>query len=268
MILKDLEKERVFASFGGECPYRCRHCYTFCDNYQYDPDLSVKDIINNLKGHEFSLVYVSGHKENFVNPDEGLDLCEEIYANYSPDILITTRNVFNERQLSRLSELNKKMRLANKDLYVCVSIPALQSYKKLESNVSIPSPDERINFIKRVYEKGMYTILTIRPLFPDTFIPISEPLEILNECKDYVSAVISSGVVVDDTIVKNLKTFPSDVKYKEGKLMECLGQDINMKYVNVEQEYLQIEQFCKEHNIYLNEHSIPVIQYLKGKKDI
>lgn len=266
MMLKNLEEERVFASFGGACPYRCRHCYTFCDNYQHDPDLSIKDIIHNLEEQEFSLVYISGHKENFVDPDEGLDLCEEIYAHFSPDILITTRNVFDERQLNRLSELNKKMRFANKDLYVCISIPALQSYKKIESNALIPSPNERINFIKRLFEKEIYTILTIRPLFPDVFIPIKEPLEILDRCKDYVSAVISSGVVVDDTIIKNLKTFPSGVNYKEGKLMECLGQDINMRYVNVEQEYIQIEQLCKKHNIYLDDHSIPVIQHLKNMK--
>lgn len=266
MLLEDLEKERVFVSFGGECPYRCRHCYTFCNNYQYDPVLSVNDLICSLKEKNFSLAYVSGHKENFVNPDEGLELCEEIFSNYATDILLTTRNVFNKKQLERLCSLNERMRALERDLYVCVSIPALESYKKIECSNLMPSPEERIDFVKRLYAHKIYTILTIRPLFPSSFIPINEPMEILKRCKGYISAVISSGIVVDDTILRNLKTFPSDVTYVEGKLMKCLGQDIDVRYVNVEQEYSKIEHFCKIHNIYLDEHSIPVIQYLKSKK--
>lgn len=266
MLSGDLEKERVFVSFGGECPYRCRHCYTFCDNYQYDPVLSIDDLVHSLEEKKFSIVYISGHKENFVNPDEGLELCEELFSHYSTDILLTTRNVFNEKQVERLCALKKRMQELARDLYVCVSIPALESYKKIECSDLIPSPDERIDFVKRLYAHKIYTILTIRPLFPSSFIPVSEPLEILQRCKGYVSAVISSGIVVDDTILRNLKTFPSDITYAEGKLMKCLGQDIDVRYVNVEQEYLKIEQFCKIHNIYLDEHSIPVIQYLKDKK--
>lgn len=267
MLMEELEKERVFVSFGGACPYRCRHCYTFCDNYQYDPILTVADLVNSLQSKKFSLVYISGHKENFVNPDDGLELCEEVFSRYSVDILLTTRNTFNEAQLERLNKLNERMKVANKDLYVCVSVPALKSYKKIESSFLIPSPDERIDFVKQIYERNIYTILTLRPLFPNSFIPISEPLEILQRCKAHVSAVISSGIVVDDTILRNLETFPKDITYNEGKLMKCLEQDINVRYVNVEQEYSEIEKFCKTHNIYLNEHSIPVIQYLKKTKN-
>jgi DNA repair photolyase len=263
MLLEDLEKERVFVSFGGKCPYRCRHCYTFCDNYQYDPISTVNDLVKSLKEKEFSLVYISGHKENFVNPDDGLELCEEIFSSYYTDILLTTRNVFDNKQLKRLCNLNERMKLLNKDLFVCVSIPALQSYKKIESSSLVPSPDKRIDFIKRLYENDIYTILTIRPLFPDAFISVNEPLEILHKCKNYVSAVISSGIVVDDTILENLKTFPKDIRYIEGKLMQCLGQNINVRYVNVEQEYKKINEFCQLNNIYLSDHSIPVIQYLK-----
>ena len=265
-MLENIEKERVFVSFGGVCPYRCRHCYTFCDNYQYDPVLSIDDLVCSLEGKKFSIVYISGHKENFVEPDEGLELCEKILSHYTTDILLTTRNVFNDSQIEKLCRLNERLKSLYRDLYVCVSIPALQSYRKIESSALIPSPDERIEFVKKLYQHKIHTILTIRPLFPNSFIPISEPLEILQRCKNHVSAVISSGVVVDDTILRNLKTFPSDIKYAEGKLMKCLGQDVDVRYVNVEQEYSKIEQFCKAHNIYLNEHSIPVVQYLKKEK--
>lgn len=266
MLLEDLEKERVFVSFGGACPYKCSHCYTFCDNYQYDPVLTVDELVDSLQGKKFNLIYISGHKENFVNPDDGLELCEKLFSQYSVDILLTTRNIFNQKQLERLCKLNEKMKILNKDLYVCVSIPALKSYKKIESSPLIPSPDERIDFVKRIYERKIYTVLTLRPLFPNSFIPISEPLEILQRCKDHVSAVISSGIVVDDTILRNLGTFPKDITYNEGKLMKCLEQDINVKYVDVKQEYSEIEKFCQIHKIYLNEHSIPVIQYLKKIK--
>lgn len=258
---------RQFISFSGECPFKCNHCYTFCSGYdKNDSGNSVTDIINELKEKQsrFDIVYISGHKENFINPDEGLLLCEELFANFLCDIMITTRCVFNDKQLRRLSLLNKNMKTKGRDLFFCASIPALESYKKLEPTSIIPSPEERINNFIRVSEAGLYTVLTLRPLCPDEYIPVQELLRIVDKCKDYTTAVLSSGIVVNNQILGKLNGFPPDFKSEKKPLMPCLKNDLSMQYVDVTNEIAAIKKKCVECQLPFFTHSMPVIEHIKG----
>lgn len=260
---------RQFVSFTGKCPYQCNHCYTFCTGYDsYDSGKNVKDIVEQLRKQEFEVVYISGHKENFVNPDEGIELCEQIFDNFNSDIMITTRNVFSPKQLNKINILNKKMKEKNKDFFFCASIPALQSYKKLEPNPIIPDPIQRIENIKNIYDLGIYTVLTLRPLCPGSYIPIKEIIDIIEMCQYYSSVVLSSGIVVDDEILHKLIGFPKDFNCYEKELMPCLKNNLSMKYVDVGVELRVIKEKCKECGLPFFEHSLPAIEYLKELKNI
>lgn len=264
-INNDLYK-REFASFSGKCPYACLHCYTFTPKYQTMGEESIPKIVSRLDGKNPDVVYISGHKENFLNPALGLELGEKLFEAYHCDILMTTRNVFDKEDISRLSKLNSKMRSEGKNLFFCISIPALESYKKLENNPIIPTPQQRMEFLSEVYASGIDTFLTIKPLCPDEFIPIDEALEIIDKCKDYSTVVLSSGIVVDNHILKRLKGFPVEFKSEQAPLMECLENNIPVQYVDVSRELSQIEMLCNEYNLPFFQHSMPAIQYVKSLK--
>ena len=257
--------KRQFVSFTGKCPYRCNHCYTFCTGYDsYDSGNNVKEIIDSLINEEFDIVYVSGHKENFANPEDGLELCEQIFEKYNSDIMITTRNIFNQEQLQKINILNMRMKAKNKDLFFCASIPALQSYKKLEPNSIIPNPIQRIENLKDIFNLGIYTVLTLRPLCPNAYIPIGEIIDIIEMCKQHTSVVLSSGIVVDDEILHKLIGFPKDFVSLKKPLMPCLKNNLTMKYVDVNKELSIIKEKCKECKLPFFEHSLSAIEYLKG----
>ena len=259
--------KRQFVSFAGKCPYKCNHCYTFCMGYNsLDSGNSIKEIVQGLQKEIFDIVYVSGHKENFVNPDEGIELCEQIFEKYCSDIMITTRNIFNQDQLTKIDILNKKMKEKNRDLFFCASIPALQSYKKLEPGLIIPSPIQRIENLKRIFNLGVYTVLTLRPLCPDSYIPIKEIIDIIEKCKQHTSVVLSSGIVMDDEILHKLVGFPKDFISQEKPLMPCLKNNLSMHYVDVDKELIEIKEKCKEYELPFFEHSLPAIEYLKEMK--
>ena len=263
------EYMRQFVSFTGKCPYACNHCYTFCEGYDsYDSGNTVNEIVKKLQDEDFDIIYISGHKENFVNPDEGLELCEQLFDNYHSDIMVTTRSIFNVKQLDRFGRLNIKMREQGKDLFFCASIPALESYKKLEPNNMIPNPFKRIENIIRVFEKGIYTFLTLRPLCPDNYIPIQEILEIIELCKGYVTVILSSGIVVDDHILQRLENFPIDYKSQNKPLMPCLKNNLSMQYVDVDKELKMIREKAIECNIPFFEHSLPAIEYVKNNSKL
>lgn len=256
---------RQFVSFTGKCPYHCNHCYTFCDGYDsYDSGNTVKEVVQKLQGEDFDIVYISGHKENFINPNEGLELCEQLFDNFHTDLMVTTRSIFNIEQLDRFEQLNIKMREQGKDLFFCASIPALESYSKLEPNKMIPDPFKRVENMIRVFERGIYTFLTLRPLCPDNYIPIEEIIRIIELCKDHTTVILSSGIVVDEAILKRLEGFPKDFRSQDKPLMPCLKNNLSMKYVNVDKELDLIRDKAKEYNIAFFEHSLPAIEYIKN----
>lgn len=258
---------REFVSFSGKCPYSCLHCYTFTPEYHSIGEDSIAQIVDNLKGANPDVIYISGHKENFISPNKGLELGEKLFETYHCDIMMTTRNVFFKSDIDRLSNLNSKMRVKGRNLFFCVSIPALDSYKKLENNQAIPTPQQRIEFLEKVYAKGIDTFLTIKPLCPNEFIPIEEILQIVEECKAFSTVVLSSGIVVNNHILKRLKDFPLDFKSFEAPLMTCLENDIVMQYVDVSEELTQIESLCDEYSIPFFQHSMPAIKYVKSLRN-
>jgi len=260
------DKSRQLVSFEGACPFSCLHCYTFCEGYENSTGSTIPDIIDTLKGKDFNVVYVSGHKENFIDPDLGLRLCEEIFREFYVDILITTRNVFRDEHLQKLDKLQKEMRAKNNHIYFCVSVPAYDSHKKLEPNRAIPIPSDRIAFLKKVYQLGINTILTIRPLCPSEFIPDEEALKIIEECKCFSSAVLVSGIVVNEQILHNLGDFPKNYSLlKEGVLMDCLGNDLLMRYVDVSKELKKISDFCNSKGVPFFEKSLDAINYIQER---
>ncbi len=257
--------KREFASFGGKCPFKCNHCYTFIDDFSTKENYSINDIIKDLKSHnKFDIVYISGFKENFINVEIGIELIEKIYDTFKCNILFTTRNIFTYKNIKKLSNINRTMQKDNKYLFACVSISAYNSYKKLEPCELIPSPQKRINFIKHLYMENIITFLTLRPICPNCFIPTREYLEVIKQTCNYCNGVISSGIVVNSQILNQLKGFPKEFIYKKKNLMDCLNQEnIIMKYVDVDNELFKIKEYCYKNKIpFFSESKLAICKYL------
>jgi DNA repair photolyase len=253
---KITENNRTFASFGGKCPFKCLHCYTFSDNFEKQKTSSTDEIVKSLKEQgDFKIIYISGYKENFINPDDGLDLMENLFSQYRTHILFTTRNVFNYEQIERLKNLNKEMKNVGKTLFACISISALGAYQKLEPNKIIPTPMQRIDFLRAIYNEGVTTFLTLRPICPDSFIPTLDYIEILEKSYKYSHAVITSGILIDESIRINLKGFPFSGKKEQ---MRCFNK-MMVETIDVSNELNAIKAFCKVKNVPVFDKSIPAI---------
>lgn len=253
------EINRAFASYAGACSFKCRHCYTFSEKFKRNDSISIDKIVGGLQGEEFNVIYVSGYKENFEDPDRGIDLIDALFETYNCHILFTTRNVFNEIHIKKISKLNLKMREKNKILFACVSISAYQSFRKLEPSSKIPTPDKRIEFLSNLFNCGIFTFLTLRPICPNEFIKKSEYIDIIKKAHKYFHAIISSGIYVDNTILKNLKKFPAF--HSNTARLSCFDE-MEVQAVNVEEELLCIEKFCKNKMIPFFRTSILALNYI------
>lgn len=253
--------KRVFASFGGKCRYKCNHCYTFINDFTVLKHNSIFDITENLEKKDFNIIYISGYNENFIVPQAGVELIEKLYDRFRCHILFTTRNTFDSNSIKRIVDLNNIMYNDRKKLFACISISAYESYKKLEPSVLIPTPKQRIEFIKKLYEYNVSTFLTLRPVCPDSFIPTKEYIYILDEMAGNCTGVISSGIVVNSEILKQLNGFPIEFDFEEKPIMPCLHQDnLVVKYVEVERELEIIKDYCMKKKIPFYSGSIDAIK--------
>ncbi len=257
----DFEIIREFASFGGACQYKCNHCYTFINDFITRNENTITDIIKKLDGRYFNFIYVSGYNENFIVPSKGIHLLEELYNRYKCHILFTTRNIFDEENIKRITELNNMMTANEHRLFACVSISAYNSYKKLEPNRMIPAPEKRIEFIKKLHINNLKTFLTIRPICPNSYIPTTEYCRIIEQVGNNCRGVISSGIVVNKEILKRLVGFTNNYTYQKKPIMKCLEQkNLYVEYVNVDDELQTIQKKCEEYGIHFYSESITAVK--------
>jgi len=258
-------KKREFISFSGSCPYDCKHCYTFhcAQNSGFKED-DITRLSKSILGKDFDIVYVSGHKENFVNPDVGIDLCEKLFVEHSCHIFAITRNVFTDSQVERLRELSSLMQARGKKLFVAVSISALESAAIVENTENLPTPLERINFLKRLYEAGILNILLLRPLFNNNIIPISETMKIVDLLQSNVSCVVASGLAVNDGILSKMGIPSEAFRYAAINSSEYLNGAIvgDNKLVDITEEYSKLEKKCKQYGLPLFSHSMEAANWI------
>lgn len=251
---------RTLVSFRGRCPMHCKHCYTY--DLEEREEKSLSEIVKETGHESFDIIYLSQKYENFYDEDQGFALCQQLYDKYQKDILIITRSYLSDSAIERLGHLNQKMRKQNNQLYIAVSLCADNSYTITEDQMVCPAPHQRLENLRRGQAHGIKTLLLLRPVFPNAIIPIEECIGILDQAKDYVNAVISSGLIVTNSILERLDLEEESLNYLENGDSEYLSDLKNARYLDVEHEISQICDKCKEKGIPFFRHSMPALNYL------
>ena len=262
-VMADKYKKRVFISFDSTCPMKCKHCYTYELDLQ-KKERSIAELVNSLEGKEFDVIYVSKSYENFYNEEKGIDLCNALWNRFHKDIFIITRRFLTDQGMEQLADLNERMSQSGNRLYFGISVLAMESSFEVENIEHCPSALERLQNLKRAKEYGLKTILIVRPLLPANIIPLEEPMELIRQSKDFIDAVISSGLIVTDKILKNLNYDRKDIKYLEygdsAYLADLQGKSV--KYVDVRSEIEELRRYCTENGLAFFEHSMPALNAL------
>lgn len=263
---------RILISFQGKCLINCKHCYV----HEIYEKTSVPDkeqipyLLNQLDSankDDFDIVYISRRRENFIDEEAGVSLAKAVFKKCKKHILIITRAPLSDECIDNLAILQEEMEKSGKVLIVAVSIPANQSYGMLEDIAAIPPPEARCEVLKKIHSAGISTILMARPLMPDRMIPISEVVDMIGSCKEFVDSVVSSGIAVNKPILKRLGLEEKDFTYLSGNNLEYLiGSDAkDIMYVDVKKEMLEIENYCKSIMMPFFDHSMKAVEYLIRK---
>lgn len=256
-------QNRALVSFKGKCPMNCKHCYTF-DLDDQEEISDVSEVVNANIPVDCDIIYVSQRYENFYDEEIGYDLCSSLYEKYHKDIFIITRSVLSDAMMQKLSDLNKQMAMKGHTLYLSVSICADASYAVTEDVKNCPTPSQRISNLQRAHMHGIRTVLMLRPIFPDKIIPISECLSFISQYAYCIDAVVTSGLIVTQNILKRLNLEQNELAYNStgdsSYLADLQGKDIY--YVDVEDELRQIESQCAMNHVPCFRHSMPALNFI------
>lgn len=256
-------RTRTLVSFDDLCPYQCKHCYTL-DIPRDSRNRTAAEIVQGLAGQKFDVVYVSQRRENFCDPMQGLALCESLFEEYGKDLFLITRNVFDEEAIGRLARLRDLMRSRGRSLAAAVSIFAMESYGVSENPYAVPSPQERIAGLKRLSQAGIHTMLLLRPVFPGHIVPVSELLRVIDECREHVQCVVSSGLAVNEPILWRLGLDPQALRYAEGAEYLDGAMEGSFKFLDVRRELEAVREHCLSAGIPFFSHSMPALNQIFG----
>lgn len=248
------------------CPYSCAFCYVKSGFMKYKK-LEIDNIIEFLEKNKekYNIVYISGDTDSFAPPrtDKAIELIKRISECIDVDITFTTRTTFNDDNLKKLKNINDYMKNKNHKLIVSISISRLYSANYIEP-APIPSPEERIEMLKKLKENGLYTILATRPFLP--IITSDEYIEIIKRSKNYVDAVLGETWYADEKLINDIcKDFDmKKVQFVE-KIMDFDNNDKVWKCYEAKEIVEKVTQFCKENGIPFYMRSNPAIEYIRSR---
>lgn len=265
-----IDNNRAMVSLGPltknkYCPYSCAFCYVKSGFVKY-PNLEINEILNYLinNRNKYNIIYISGDTDSFAPPrtDKAIRLLEEIAKIIDVDITFTTRTVFTDSDILRLKTISDNMKEKGYKLIASISISRLYSSDFIEP-LPIPSPEERINVLKRLKESGLYTMLAVRPFLP--IISSDEYIEIIKKCSGFVDAVLGEIWYADEELIKTVcKDIDVDkIHFVDKKMDFDLGEK-TWKCYEAESTIEKINKYCKENNIKFYMRSYPAIEYIRG----
>lgn len=163
-----LDKDRVLTYSKLSCPLECRYC--FVDDLSSPGQqkrvayLSSEqiDLIGNLPD-EIRLIMLGCDTEFFQSRTEALDVLKKL-ASLKKDISVITKLVLSEKYLDDLSSLSRGLKHQGNSFSFSVSIPCYESSRIWEPKVS--APERRIRMLKNAFDRGLNTLVAIRPLLP------------------------------------------------------------------------------------------------------
>lgn len=249
------------------CPYNCAFCYVKSGFMKY-MKLEIDEIIEflNKNKEKYDIVYISGDTDSFAPPrtSKAIELIKRISETIDVDITFTTRTIFDEDNLKSLKVISDYMKDKDHKLIASISISRLSSANYIEPS-PIPTPEDRIEMLKKLKENKLYTILATRPFLP--IINSEEYIEIIRKSKDYIDVVLGETWYADEKLIKDVcKDIDiSKIEFID-KVMDFDDNGKMWKCYEAKETVERVTKYCKENNIPFFMRSHPAIDYIRNIK--
>jgi len=254
------------------CPYRCAFCYVqdgFTKYARLDEDAIIDFLEENRS--RYDIVYVSGDTDSFAPPrtERALYLLERIVNTLDVDVLFTTRTVFSESDYEILKRIIDEQNRTKNMFFACISITRYSENAAYIEPHPIPSPDQRIETLKRLKEAGATTVAALRPFLP--VVDVSDYITILEKSQGYVDIALGEPFyfVRDGKICK--RVFPNGIPeafepdIQRGVKMSFDDNNLDWDVWDSSDYERTVREYCNKNGIIFSMHSEDAIEEYKKK---
>lgn len=229
MYVVDLDGKLVVSLGGPRCRLNCRHCYIFAGGFVFLPPTSPRKLVDEIArlDPQPKAVYLSGDIEPFLAADEALEFLQAASETLNVHLMFTTRLALDETTVSALDGIRAMQGTRDRLLIGSVSIPALESYDRIERPALVPSPSSRLDLVRRLSRRGIPVMVSIRPLLPESLVPMSEYRLLLAAIRDADAVcALSSPLFFDRSGVIERRLGLSNLPALASGDMEFLDQPV------------------------------------------
>lgn len=272
-----IDNQRAMISLGPlndsrTCPYNCAFCYVQ-DGFIPYVKKSIEDILDFLIRHreEYKIIYVSGDTDSFAAPRKsiGISLLQQIAEKIDCDLLFTTRTTFSDNELINIAKIVETLKKKKKELFSCISITRYSDTVGYLEPIPIPSPDERIEILRKLHNIGAVTVLALRPFLP--IVSSNDYLTILKTAKDFTDIVLGEAFYFSRGGSIENRVFPQGIPSRVLNELKFGKMDFNSSQKDwaIWQSDLlesQIAEYCEKNNIIFAMRSSNAIAEYKAKK--
>jgi len=193
----EIDQERVLTYSGLICPMGCRYCFgedlsqKQTNSTVYMSEIQL-DLLKQLP-EETKLIMLGCDTEFFQSKDGAMEVLKKL-SNLNKDISVITKLSLSQDFVSKLKEIDVKLKQGGNLLIFSESITCMDSAKEWEPRA--PHPKQRINTLKTIHELGIKTLVAIRPLLPT--ISEIELKKIVDLTKNYCDGYYSGPLYLKD----------------------------------------------------------------------
>lgn len=207
------EKDRFLGTAGKQgCEFGCIYCFT------HDPTFERCPLLDEKRPRQ---LISDSHGVQIVQPacDTELFLLEN-WRDYLDDLVGTgkvvsfaAKAVVGKEDIEFLKRLNEILLSGDGLLHVCVTLVKLHEWQEIEPNA--PSPRERIEFLRALWEAGIGTCVAVRPMIP--FIAAEELKELVSNTYRFTYGYLSGPLYLTRQMKGYLadKGIECDIRRKE-----------------------------------------------------
>lgn len=259
---KDIRtQKRVLTTIGTKkCPWGCIYCFVDNENY---PGLNRIDIPNAEEVYQLTDKCVS-----IIQPAADVeislvsgytDLLDKL-SELGKHISFSTKAKLTKTKLDELKRINEKLIKKGSILQIAVSILKIDDWQEIE--VRTPSPFERIETLRNLFESGIPTSVAFRPLLP--FINPREIKEIVELTHNYTYAYLTGPVYLTPALKKYMlhKGYYYDI---ERKRVNWIPDNPEMELVQSPELEKELIRMADKYSIPVFKNNIDLVRYLGEK---
>lgn len=201
-----IDRERVLTYSDLVCPLDCTYCFVheMVSRKQEKHISYLNDEQWRLLGtlpEDVRLVMLGCDTEFFQSKKDALSVLHRIKTLHK-DVSVVTKLPLNDAYLDEISAIARDIDGQGNIFSLSISLPCLSKEMLQKYEPGVPSPESRVETLKKAFSRGIFTMLAIRPLLPD--LQEDELREIVLKTKDYVHGYYSGPLYLKADTIKNL----------------------------------------------------------------